>query len=130
MLSTFLMKARTSPILKSYLTLRFQGIQKIFMANLEVAVPHNLSQEEALNRIRNMFTQMKQEHGDKISNLKEEWNGNVGNFSFTAQGFDVAGTLTVNPSNVEFNGKIPFTLSLFKGAIVKTIEQQATKILS
>jgi putative polyhydroxyalkanoic acid system protein len=100
------------------------------MANLEVAVPHNLSQEEALSRIKNMFTQMKQEHGDKISNLKEEWNGNVGNFSFTAQGFDVAGTLTVNPTNVEFNGKIPFTLSLFKGAITKTIEQQATKILS
>ena len=100
------------------------------MANLEVAIPHNLSQEEALNRIRNMFTQMKQEHGDKISNLKEEWNGNAGNFSFTAKGFDIAGTLTVNPSNVELKGKIPFALSLFKGAITKTIEQQATKILS
>ena len=100
------------------------------MANLEVVVPHSLSQEEALSRIMNMFTQMKQEHGDKISNLKEEWNGNVGNFSFTTQGFDIAGTLSVNPSNVELKGKIPFTLSLFKGAITKTIEQQATKILS
>ena len=100
------------------------------MANLEVVVPHNLSKEEALSRIRNMFTQMKQEHGDKISNLKEEWTGNAGNFSFTAQGFDIVGTLTVNPSNVELKGKIPFTLSLFKGAITKTIEQQATKILS
>ena len=100
------------------------------MANLEVSVPHNLSEEEALSRIKNMFTQVKREHGDKISNLKEEWNGNVGNFSFTAQGFDIAGTLTVNPSNVELQGKIPFALSLFKGAITKTIEQQATKVLS
>lgn len=100
------------------------------MSDLEVTIPHNLSQEEALNRVKNMFTQMKNEHGDKISNLKEEWSGNVGNFSFTAQGFDIAGTLTVNPSNVEFKGKIPFALSLFKGAITKTIEQQATKMLS
>ena len=100
------------------------------MSNLEVAIPHNLSQEEALNRVKNMFTQMKNEHGDKISNLKEQWNGNEGNFSFTAQGFDIAGTLTVNPSNVELKGEIPFALSLFKGAITKTIEQQATKMLS
>lgn len=100
------------------------------MSNLDVTIPHNLSQEEALTRIKNMFTQMKEEHGDKISDLKEEWNGYVGNFSFTAQGFDIAGTLTVNPSNVELKGKIPFALSLFKGAITKTIEQQATKLLS
>jgi putative polyhydroxyalkanoic acid system protein len=100
------------------------------MSNLKVTIPHNLSQEEALSRIKNVFTQMKQEHGDKISNLKEDWSGHVGNFSFTAQGFDVAGTLTVNASNVEFDGKIPFALSLFKGAITKTIEQQATKLLS
>ncbi|HEV8286674.1 MAG TPA: polyhydroxyalkanoic acid system family protein [Chitinophagaceae bacterium] len=100
------------------------------MANLEVAIPHNLSEEEALSRVKNLFTEMKKEHGDKISNLKEEWNGNAGNFSFTAQGFDIAGTITVNPSTVELKGKIPFALSLFKGAITKTIQQQATKILS
>ena len=100
------------------------------MANLDVAIPHSLSQDEALTRIKNMFTQMKEEHGDKISNLQEEWNGYVGNFSFSAKGFDIAGTLTVNPSNVELKGKIPFALSLFKGAITKTIEQQATKLLS
>ena len=100
------------------------------MANLEVTIPHNLSEEEALRRLKNQFTEMKKEHGDKISNLKEEWNGNIGNFSFTAQGFDIEGTITVNPSTVELEGKIPFALSLFKGAITKTIQQQATKVLS
>jgi len=100
------------------------------MANLEVDVPHNLPEDEAMKRIKNLFTEMKKEHGDKISNLREEWEGNVGIFSFTAQGFDIAGTLTVNASNVELKGKLPLALSFFKGAIAKTIHDQAAKILS
>jgi len=100
------------------------------MSNLEIAIPHNLSQEEALTRVKNMFTQIKKEHGDKISNVKEEWQGNSGNFSFTAQGFTIAGNIAVTPSHVELIGKIPFALSLFKGAISKTIQEQATKMLS
>ena len=100
------------------------------MSNLEIAIPHNLSQEEALTRVKNMFTQIKKEHGDKISILKEEWHGNAGNFSFTTQGFTITGNLTVTPSHVEVIGKIPFAISVFKGAISKTIQQQATKMLS
>ena len=103
---------------------------KYFMANLEMEIPHSLSQEEAVIRIKNMLTGLKNDHGDKISDLKEDWNGNVGTFSFTAQGFDIAGTLTVHPSTVELKGKLPFAVSLFKGAITKTIYEQASRVLS
>jgi Putative polyhydroxyalkanoic acid system protein (PHA_gran_rgn) len=100
------------------------------MANLEVSIPHNLTQDEAVSRIKNLLTETRNTHNDKISDLREDWNGYVGDFSFTAQGFDISGILTVTPSSVELKGKIPFALSLFKGQIAKIIYDQASKILS
>ena len=100
------------------------------MPNLEMTIPHSLSQEEAIKRIKNQFTEMKKNHGDKIKNLKEDWNGNVGNFSFSFQGFDISGTLTVDHSSVGLDGKIPLAVSLFKEAIKKTIYDKAVEILS
>jgi hypothetical protein len=73
---------------------------------------------------------MKKNHSDKIANLKVDWNGYVDSFSFTAQGFNISGTLIVNRSTVNLKGKIPFAISLFRGKITKTIHEEAAKILS
>ena len=100
------------------------------MASLNMTIPFSISREEALKRIKNLLTETKKEHGDTIDNLKEQWNGNVGTFSFTAKGYDIAGTLTVEPTTIELNGKIPFAVSLFKGAITKAINEKAGELLA
>src|SRR5207244_2877738 len=100
------------------------------MASLEMNIQHRLSQDEALKRIKNLLTETKRDHGDKIANLKEEWKENVGTFSFTAKGFDVSGTLTVNRSNIELKSKIPFAVSLFKGTITSAINEKASELLA
>ena len=99
------------------------------MSNIEFSVPHQLTQEEATSRIRNLLSQTAQEHQDKIKNLKENWNGNTGHFSFSAMGYAIEGELTVNPSDVHINAKVPFTVSLFKGTITKMIEERASQLL-
>jgi hypothetical protein len=100
------------------------------MASLNMSIPFSISHEEALKRIKNLLTETKKEHGDKIDNLKEHWDGNVGTFSFTAKGYDISGTLTVEDSTVELNGKIPFAVSLFKGAITRAINEKAGELLA
>ena len=100
------------------------------MANLDVEIPHNLTQEEAIERIKKLLGEIKRKHGDRISDLKENWEGNVGDFSFTAQGFDISGNLEVDSSTVKLTGKIPLALSLFKGQISKTIYEEGSRILS
>ena len=100
------------------------------MASLNMSIPFSIPQEEALKRIKNLLTETKKEHGDKIDNLKERWNGNVGTFSFTAKGYDISGTLTVQRSTIELDGKIPFAVSLFKGAITRAINEKATELLA
>jgi hypothetical protein len=80
--------------------------------------------------LRRPKREIKRKHGSRISDLKENWEGNVGDFSFTAQGFNISGNLEVDSSTVKLTGKIPLALSLFKGQICKTIYEEGSKVLS
>ncbi len=100
------------------------------MPSLKLNVPHQLSQEEALSRIKNLLTKVKQEQQDKISNLKEEWKDDTGNFEFTAMGFDLSGAIKVQPSHIEIDANVPFAVTLFKGKIQEMIDKKAKELLS
>jgi hypothetical protein len=99
------------------------------MANFDMSVPHQLTQEEALKRIQHALAEIKKEHGDKVSNLSEKWTGNTGEFSLTVMGFDIAGKLVVNASNVAIDAELPFAASLFKGKIKELIGGKAGELL-
>jgi len=100
------------------------------MATMKMAVPHRLSQDEALNRVKKLLGQVRNQFADKISDLNENWNGNVGTFSFKAMKFAVSGTLTVTPSEVQLDGTLPWAANLFKGTIEKTIKDRAKELLA
>ena len=100
------------------------------MPSLDLSIPHQLSQEEALTRIKKLWSETKRDHSDKITNLKENWEGNKGSFSFSAQGYDISGNLLVNPNSIELTSKIPFAVSLFKGTITSMIQQKAKELLA
>ena len=100
------------------------------MPSIEMSVPHQLSQPEAVQRIQSLLQNIKTQHSDKISNLKEEWNGNTGSFGFTAMGFNVSGLLTINESSVDLNGNLPFAATFFQGKIKSIIREQAEKVLA
>lgn len=99
------------------------------MPSLQMTIPHNLPQDEALKRIKNLLSETVRDHSDKIQNLNENWDGNQGTFSFKAMGYDISGKLTVTPSTVELNGTIPFAVSLFKGKITSLINEKAGELL-
>ncbi len=100
------------------------------MPKLNLAVSHSLTQDEALKRIKNLLSDVKTQFADKISDVHEEWDGNVGKFNFSAMGFPVSGTLTVKTSQVEISGHLPFAAILFKGKIESTIRERAETLLA
>jgi hypothetical protein len=99
------------------------------MPKLNVAIDHNLTQDEALKCIKTLLTDVKAQFADKISDLHEEWDGNTGKFSFSAMKFNVSGVLMVSPSQIELAGNIPFPALPFKGKIESTIRDQAKTLL-
>ena len=100
------------------------------MSSLNLNIPHSLSKEEAISRIKNLFSNLKDEHKDMISDVHESWQENKGNFSFKAKGFNLAGDIIVNDSNVQINSDLPFAVSFFKSAISDVITKKAKTLLS
>lgn len=100
------------------------------MARMNLVIPHTFPQAEALGRIRSLLQQLKAQHGDRISNLQEEWHGNCCTFRFSVMGFAVSGTLRVGSSQVEINGDLPWAASLFRGKIEATIRERAATLLA
>ena len=100
------------------------------MPKMNVSVPHSLNPEEAVSRIKNLVGDMKKQFGDRVTDLKEEWTGNNGQFSFKAMGFDVSGTVHVDSNEVRIQGDLPFAASMFKGRIESTIQEKARQLLA
>ncbi len=100
------------------------------MPQLNVRVPHNLSQEEALKRIQGLLVELKGQFSEKISNLSEEWSGNTNTFSFSIMGFFVSGTLTVKQSAIELSGNLPFMAIPLKSKIESTIIERTKTLLA
>jgi hypothetical protein len=102
----------------------------MIMPNLNMVIPHQLSQDEALKRIKEMLNKLKAENPDKINDIKEKWIGYSGEFSFTAQSFLFSGTITVEPNQVNLDATLPLMAMLFKSKIEETIRQEAEKLLT
>ena len=100
------------------------------MPKLNISVTHNLPQDEALRRIKNLLTELKRKFANDIRNLRERWNGNAGNFSFLVRGFSASGTLTVRRGTVELSLNIPLAALPLKGKIESTIRRRAGLLLS
>jgi hypothetical protein len=65
-----------------------------------------------------------------VSDVKEEWKGTDGQFSFKAMGFDISGNVQVTGSEVKIQGNLPFAASMFKSRIESTIQEKARQLLA
>jgi hypothetical protein len=97
---------------------------------ISVAVPHQLGQDEAMQRIKAGFPQVMGQYGNQISDLKQNWTEHGADISFKARGFDLSGTLSVEPSQVEFNGTGPMAMRPFKGKAETMLKEQLQQMLA
>jgi hypothetical protein len=99
------------------------------MPSIKISVPHNLTRQQAADRLKNMAEQVKKQYGNMVQNLKESWSGETGNFSFTVMGFDVSGQVDVEDHEVNLDGQIPFAALAFKGRIESVLREKMTELL-
>ena len=100
------------------------------MSDLNLSIPHKLTAEEALGRIKNLLSNLKNDHRDLIDKSEENWEGNTGHFSFSVKGFDLSGVINVSSSSVDIHAKLPFAVSFFKGKISQVITDKAKELLA
>ena len=100
------------------------------MPSIQVTVHHKLTEHEAMARIKTLVTKLKHEHGDKVSNIEEDWHARSGKFSFTFHGMALSGNVELHPGTVEIHGKLPLAVSLFRGKIKEVIKEKANELLA
>ena len=99
------------------------------MATLKFSVPHDLTEAEALKRIKAFSEKTKKKYSSQVTDLKESWKGNTGTVSATVQGFALRGTVRVSSPTIDIEGEVPFALSFLKGKMERMILAEAKKIL-
>jgi hypothetical protein len=100
------------------------------MPSLNITVPHRLDQDEAMRRIQGLLTEIKRDYGDRVTDVREAWRDDGGDFAFRAMGFSVSGSLQVRPGEVVLKGDYPLAARPFKGRIESMIRDRAEQLLA
>ncbi len=98
------------------------------MPSFSMQVPHGLGRETARQRLQQFMDHVRSRND--VSDLEENWVGDVLNFSFKTFGFKIEGATTIEDDVVRMEGKLPIAAAPFRGRIEGQIEQELKRILS
>lgn len=99
------------------------------MPNFNIAIPHQLGQQEAAGKLKGFLEQVRSRYQSQVSDLEENWNGNTLSFGFKTYGFNIKGSVIVEEQQVELDGNLPFAAVAFKGKIEQSIRDELEKVL-
>ena len=100
------------------------------MPKLTVTVPHQLDQQAATTRLQGILAKIKERYEGQVSDLHEDWQGNVLNFSFKTFGFNIKGAMHVEAQQVKVEGDLPFAAMMFKGKIEQELKSNLSRWLT
>jgi hypothetical protein len=95
-----------------------------------MATSHALGQEEALRRLKEKFSVVRDTYRAQVSELVEQWCDNTLSFAFKVVGMKVAGTVTVGASQVQLAAELPLAAMIFKGAIEHRVRSELGNLLA
>jgi putative polyhydroxyalkanoate system protein len=96
---------------------------------ISMEIPHELSAEEAKQRIERKGEFLLSQFGDKVKDMSTTWAGNALSFGFKTLGMRIDGIVSVEDDKVSVNCDLPFAAMMFKGRIESEIRQQLERIL-
>ena len=99
------------------------------MSILNVRLPHRLTQDDATQRMKNLFGEVKNEYSAMIGEIEESWEGHSGQVRFSAMGMPISGGMIVTPSEVDITIDLPMAVLMFRGMIETTLRERAQKLL-
>jgi len=100
------------------------------MPRLTVKTSHMLGEEEALRRLKDKVSALKETYQGHFSELREEWDGNTFSFGFKAAGMKVTARGMVDASQVKLDAELPLAVMIFKGMIQARINQELGSLLT
>ena len=100
------------------------------MPSYQVLVPHQLSREEARQRVDRLLERALADYSAYLSDAAGEWNGQQLDFRFVASGLGIGGKLIVEESHVAVGGSLPLAAAFFRGRIESMIRSELERLLA
>ena len=100
------------------------------MPGFSTEVPHDLGQEEATKRLKDFVDRARERFGAQVSAMDGAWTDSVLNFSLTAMGITITGSLAVEDTAARVNGQLPLAAMPFRGKIEESIAAEIKQELS
>lgn len=100
------------------------------MSKITISIPHKLGEAEAKRRLEEKAKSVRDQYGNQVSNLRDEWAGNRLSFGFSAMGMKIAGELTVEPSQVQIQVDVPMMAMMFRGPIEAQARKELEQLLA
>jgi hypothetical protein len=99
------------------------------MPEFSICVPHKIGRQAALVRVQRFLNEIGHDHAHRISNIHREWHNNRLEFTFTARGVQIQGTLVVEEETVHVSGPAQLPVILFRSQIEEAIRRELETLL-
>lgn len=99
------------------------------MPKFNLEIPHQLSVDEAKDRLTRFTEMISSKFQDSVEDLEQSWSGDSLSFGFKTFGFKIQGEIEVLENKLVLNGDLPFAAMMFKGKIESEIRQQLERIM-
>ncbi|MCG8450034.1 MAG: polyhydroxyalkanoic acid system family protein [Pirellulales bacterium] len=99
------------------------------MPKLNLEIPHQLSAEEAKERLQRFTEALESKFKDQVSDLQQSWQGDDLAFGFKTFGINIQGQIHVREEKLVLDGELPFSAMMFKGKIESEIRQQLERLV-
>ena len=99
------------------------------MARFNVCVPQTIGFEAAMARIQPFLDDVCRNYAHEVSDVHHQWYDNRLEFTFTARGLQMQGTLVVEEDAVQVSGPLQWALLPFRARIEETIQQKLQTLL-
>lgn len=100
------------------------------MPHIDITVPHALTQDEAVRRIKSLPASLEQEFAGKVTDIEQDWDGSAAKFRFNAVGFPISGTTAVQPHQADIHIDLPLLASPFKSRLADAVKLRAEQLLA
>jgi hypothetical protein len=100
------------------------------MPKISLEIAHTLTLDQATDRLQNRFAAALTEHGNHLTNFRQEWTDHTLSFSFHVMGMGVSGSVAVDPQNVKLKADLPLAAALFKGTIEQQLRHEISAVLT
>ena len=97
---------------------------------MRIAIPHRTDKETARRKINERIASLFSQYGHYLSESQHKWDGDRLDFSGSAKGFKVNGTVEVTDTEVIIDGKLPLIAKPFEPRVKSQIEKEAESMFA